>query len=468
MNINAICAELETKIARNRAYVESVLAAAKAEGRKNLTLSEDAECERRLDAIDTDKAALSRALKVKAEDDAADAAMRESYPTSAKRVNRAYDQVARITSEPRTYNPGNDPRGDDFLRDVARAQVMGDAEAYGRLARHMQEERVERPQYQERAAGDLVTGTSGAGAGGLVVPQYLIELTGQAVAAKRPFADVCTKHTLPSEGMSLILPTITQATAVGNQTTQLAATGIGAQSMVETDVTLAVKTAAGYQNVSRQAVDRGGRTSEFVLQDLMTRYATNLDATLLNEGTTGLATVALATLGAYADTQPTGAKLYPKLLAAASGVEATLMGTNADVALMHSRRFAWLSKEMTSTWPLINSAGVPTQAGGVNYAKDYGSGFRGLLPNGMAIVVDNNCSTTVSTNQDEIYIVPTAECHLWEDPNAPAYIRAEQTNAAVLGVLFVVYGYYAYSYQRQPSGAMQKCAGTGLTTPTFT
>ena len=144
------------------------------------------------------------------------------------------------------------------------------------------------------------------------------------------------------------------------------------------------------------------------------------------------------------------------------------MGTNADVALMHSRRFAWLSKEMTSTWPLINSAGVPTQAGGVNYAKDYGSGFRGLLPNGMAIVVDNNCSTTVSTNQDEIYIVPTAECHLWEDPNAPAYIRAEQTNAAVLGVLFVVYGYYAYSYQRQPSGAMQKCAGTGLTTPTFT
>ena len=199
---------------------------------------------------------------------------------------------------------------------------------------------------------------------------YLVELTGQAVAAKRPFADVCVKHTLPSEGMSLVLPTITTGTAVGNQTTQLAGTGIGAQSFNETDVTIPVKTAAGYQNLSRQVVDRGGRTSDFVLQDLMTRYATNLDTTLINEASTGLATIALATLGAYADTQPTGAKLYQKLLAAASGVESTLMGTNADVALMHSRRFAWLSKEMTSTWPLINSPGIPTQAGGVNYAKD--------------------------------------------------------------------------------------------------
>ena len=122
---------------------------------------------------------------------------------------------------------------------------------------------------------------------------------------------------------------------------------------------------------------------------------------------------------------------------------------------------------MTSTWPLINSQGIPEHAAGVNYNRDYGAGYRGMLPNGMAIVVDNNISTVVSANQDEVYIVPTAECHLWEDPNAPAYIRAEQPNATSLGVLFVVYGYFAYSFQRMPSGAMQKCAGTGLTTPVF-
>jgi hypothetical protein len=432
MHLDTIVREIETRISRNRQYVQTALDDAQRAGHKNLSLAVDAECTRRLDAIDADKGKLERAKVVQAEESALESRLTESRSTGAyaNRVSRT--SVVSVTRNERTYNAGNDPRGTNFLRDVARAQIMGDAEAYSRLARHSAEERVERGDYTERAAGDLVTGTSGAGAGGLVVPQYLVELTGQAVAAKRPYADNCVKHVLPAEGMTLILPTITTPTAVGNQTTQLTTTGIGAQSLVETDVTLAVKTAAGYENVSRQAVDRGGRVSEFVLQDLMTRYATNLDSTLINEATTGLAAVALATLGAFADTQPTGAKLYPKLLACASGVEATLMGTNADVCLMHSRRFSWLSKEMTSTWPLINSSGVPVQAGGVNYGKDYGSGFRGLLPNGMAIVVDNNISTVVSSNQDEIYVVPTAECHLWEDPTrAGIYqMRADERNSS--------------------------------------
>ena len=47
--------------------------------------------------------------------------------------------------------------------------------------------------------------------------------------------------------------------------------------------------------------------------------------------TYGLSAKALGTLGAYADTQPTGAKLYPKILAAASGVEAVVLGGNADL-----------------------------------------------------------------------------------------------------------------------------------------
>ena len=168
-SIEAIISDLETKIARNRQYVENALADAKRTGHSYLSGEVDRECTRRLDSIDTDKAALSRALKVKSEDDAADAAMRESHPTSAKRVNPAYDQVARITSEARTYHKGNDPDGTSFLRDVARGQVMSDPEAQSRLARHMQEERVERPQYAERTAGDLIS----SGIGGVMVPQYL-------------------------------------------------------------------------------------------------------------------------------------------------------------------------------------------------------------------------------------------------------------------------------------------------------
>ena len=161
--------------------------------------------------------------------------------------------------------------------------------------------------------------------------------------------------------MSLVVPVFTQGTAVGNQTTQLLGTGIGAQSMTESDLTLPVVTAAGYQNVSRQNVDRS-QVDRFVLQDLMTRYATNLDSTLINAATTGLAAKAASTLGAYADTQPTGAKVYPKLLAAASGVEAATLGDTADLCVMHSRRWNWLAKEMTTSWPLINSQGIPAQA----------------------------------------------------------------------------------------------------------
>ncbi len=122
---------------------------------------------------------------------------------------------------------------------------------------------------------------------------------------------------------------------------------------------------------------------------------------------------------------------------------------------------------MTSTWPLINSQGIPAQAGGVNSNKDYGSGYRGILPNGIGIVVDNNVTTTASTNQDEIYVLSSSEAQLWEDPNAPAYIRAEQPNAATLGVLFVVYGYYAFTFDRYGAGSAQKVTGTGLTTPAF-
>lgn len=475
--IRSIIADLEMELADNealeaerRSAIEQMVSRAERAGHDRLSATEDRQSEALFRDIEHIRAAnrrinakLSRARAVEREDLEADAGMRETHPTSGGRAtNRAYDQVARITREERTYHKGNDPKGTGFLRDVARAQVMGDAEAYSRLARHMAEERVERPQYQERAAGDLVSGSIG----GVMVPQYLVSETALAVAARRPFADACVKHQLPAEGMSLIVPTFTQGTAVGNQTTQLLGTGIGAQSMTEADITLPVVTAAGYQNVSRQSVDRS-RVDEFVLTDLMTRYATNLDATLINGATTGLAAKALATLGAYADTQPTGAKMYPKLLAAASGVEAVTLGSCADLAVMHSRRWAWLSKEMTTSWPLINSDGIPTQAAGTNANKDYGSGVRGVLPNGMRVIVDNNCATNISANQDEIYVVPSSECHLYEDGNAPAFIRCDQTNATVLGVLFVVYGYYAYTFDRYGSGSMQKVAGTGLTTPTF-
>ena len=93
--------------------------------------------------------------------------------------------------------------------------------------------------------------------------------------------------------------------------------------------------------------------------------------------------------------------------------------------------------------------------------------IRGYLPDGTPVVTDANIGITygASTNEDEIYVVAPEECHLWEDPSSPMFIRAE-TNPKGLQLDFVLYGYYAFYLDRY-AGGHQKIAGTGLVTPTF-
>jgi len=88
------------------------------------------------------------------------------------------------------------------------------------------------------------------------------------------------------------------------------------------------------------------------------------------------------------------------------------------------------------------------------------------------VIVDNNVTTTglagavTGGTQDHTYVVDQKECHLWEDPAAPVFIRAEQPAAASLGVLLVVYGYFAYTFSRYAQS--QLISGTGTVTPAFT
>src|SRR6266702_1380463 len=98
--------------------------------------------------------------------------------------------------------------------DLVKEQAADDAA--DRLARHMSEEQVERGQYLERAAG------TGAFAG-LTVPQYLTDLYAPATAALRPFADICNRHELPAQGMTVNISRITTATSVALQASENAA-----------------------------------------------------------------------------------------------------------------------------------------------------------------------------------------------------------------------------------------------------
>jgi hypothetical protein len=451
--------------------IRNVIASARADGRANLTPSEEEDvdrCQRAAAKSKTDlqgiRNNLSIAKKTKAAEMEASEHLLErgpggAQPLAERNQNRGYDKQARIGQEERTYHRGNTGDGGAFLQDVAKQFLFRDIEAEQRLARHMQEERVERGQYMQRAAG------TGAFAG-LVVPQYLTEMYAPALANMSPFADICNTHDLPETGMTVNISRITTPTSVALQATEN--TSVSNTDIDDTLLTENVQTAAGQQTLSRQAIERGTGVEGVVVSDLFRRYATTKDSTLINQASTGLDAIADVT-NAYTDASPTAAELWPKLLGAAAGVETNLLGLgSAKVALMHPRRWYWLQSQLTTSFPFISQPGIPGNASGTNNGAAYGTGFRGILPSGLAVVTDANIATNkgAGTNEDRIYIVDTDECHLWEDANAPVFIRAEQAAAASLGVLLVLYGYFAYSFRRF-TNSVQAISGTGMITPTF-
>jgi hypothetical protein len=448
---------------RNKAMIEakSIIAIAGQEGRPNLTVEEDERVAKLFLSKDAAKAdidgirlKLANAQKIKSEDAIDREKQRDTKPTGATKP--AYDQVARVGYEERTYHPGNDRKGANFLRDVIHQTLFAEAAASTRLARHMAEEKVERAQYLERAVG------TGAFVG-LTVPQYLTDMYAPAVAAMKPFADICNRHDLPISGMTVNISRITTPSSSALQANE--ADAVSETNMDDTLLTENVQTVAGQQTISRQAVERGTGIEEVVMDDLFRRYATAMDTTLITQGTTGLDAVCQSI--AYTDANPSGTELWPKILQGAAQTEATLLGfAQPDAVIMHSRRWYWLQSQLSSQWPLFGQPGINGVRGGENYAARYGAGARGVMPNGMVAIVDNNIATTTNSNQDTIYIVATDECHLWTDPAAPVFLRCEQPAAATLGILLVLYGYMAYSFRRY-TNAFSKVVGTGTTTPAF-
>ena len=453
----------EKRRTKCRKEAELILAKAQQDGRSNLTEEEDtriAELEVARDQAKKDIEGIERKLEnartIEREEVERDEQQRKAEPTTTRKP--AYDQVMRVGTEERTYRPDVDRKGGQFMRDVVRQYLHRDVESEGRLSRHMHEERVERSQYLTRAVGTSAFS-------GLVVPQYLTDMYAPATAALRPFADVCNKHDLPPEGMTVNISQITTATSVALQSSQNSA--VSETNSDDTLLTESIQTAAGQQTISRQAIERGTGIEDVILDDLYRRYATTLDSTLLNQATTGLTNVTNA--NTYTDTTPTAAELWPKLLGANAAAEAAFLAQAVPShAVMHSRRWHWLQGQVGSSWPFMSQPGIPVQAGGTNIETAYNMGVRGMLPNGNKVIVDNNIATNLGTgtNEDEIYVVAADECHLWEDSQAPVFIRAEQPSAASLGVLLVLYGYFAYSFRRY-SSAQQKISGSGLITPTF-
>ena len=360
----------------------------------------------------------------------------------------------KVTSEEPTYHA----RGkNSFLADAMNAEFSRDFEAQERITRYNRELQVEKR--------DVGT----AAFAGLVVPQYLVDLYAPLARAGRPVADICRKHVLPAQGMTVNISKVTTGTAVGYQAAE---NDTATETNIDdTLLTVNVNTIAGMQDVSKQAILRGANIEDVVLADLISAYNTKLDYGILNGSgssgePTGL-TTALTAVVTATDASPTVAELYPKIVDGIQRVQsAVFQGPN--FIIMHPRRLGFfLAGVDDQKRPLVvPNANGPMNAVGTYSGLGYGqTGQYSML--GLPVITDANVTTTNGdgSNEDLIYIVSSDEMHLWEAPQMPTYVRFEQPDGKV-AIRIVLFGFSAFTAQRRPlAGAI--IGGTALVTPSF-
>lgn len=348
-----------------------------------------------------------------------------------------------VGNEAHTYRPD---AGFSYFRDLMnRTHDDGAAE---RLAQHAREVR------------DVSTADPGAGV--FVPPVYLGEMWAELPREARPFAAALPSMPLPDVGMTITIPRVTTGT-----TAVIQASEAGAVSETDIDGTLlsvSVRTIAGQNDVSRQALERTFPGMDFLIfQDLRADYDEQLDTQLISgSGASGQHLGVNAVSGintvAYTDASPTAAELVPKLY---DGIQQIADGRKkkADLIVIHPRRAAWLASNLSTTFPLF-------QLG--SYMQAAGSQDMGFVQNfaGLEVVQDSNISTEIgaSTDEDEILIVRRADLFLLEGPLRTGVF--EDVLSGTLQVRLQVFAYSAFISGRQPE-AIARIRGTGLKAPTF-
>ena len=420
------------------AKAEAIVSAATADARE-LTVEEDADITASLAEVRSLDEQIEKHIELE----------KRSAEAAELRKEKKFDIAVGgtvVKSEARTYSPKAES---SFIRDAYAAQFNNDFAAKERLARHMNEEKIERRD------------VTSANFAGLVVPQFLTELAAPYARAGRVTADLARKHQLPDAGLTISISKVTTGTAVAEQTEGAA---VQETDMDDTKLDISVKTFAGMQDVSRQAIERGTNIDSLVMADLVSAYHTTLNTAVVAElfASAGNAVT-------YTDASPTVAELYPKLLDSVQKVQTSFFA-GPNVIIMHPRRLAFILAAVdSSNRPLA----VPTAQGPMNaFAGGNGApvyGNSGYSIAGLPVFTDATIATDkgAGTNQDTIYIGNSQELHLWEQgAGEPMMLRFEQPKSSELEITMIVYGYAAFTANRYPS-AWSQINGTGLVTPTF-
>ena len=432
--------------------MDAILEAVAAENRTDLTEDESA----KVDTLVEESRSLDSKIEKLTAQASADAKAAEARSSVAE-VAMPKVGGTKVTRENRTYTPEGEA---SFVKDAFNAKFGNDYAAAERLARHSREEEIER-----RSVG---TGNFA----GLVIPQYLVDLAAPFARAGRPTADFATnKMALPAAGMTLNISRMTTGTTTAVQAAENDA--ISNTNADDTLLTVNVRTIAGQQDISKQAIERGTGIDQFIIQDLIRGWHTTLDNQILNgTGSSGQIlgvtdTPGVNTVG-FTTASPTAELLYPKLADAYQKVQTSVF-QNPTHWIMHPRRLAFLLASVdTAGRPLV----VPTLGGPMNAMATgsgqayYGNSGYSLM--GLPIVADANVVTDngAGSDEDRIYCVNANELHLWEQAGSPFALNFDATGAGSLTIKSVVYGYSAFTAGRYP-GAVSIISGTGLVAPTF-
>lgn len=395
---------------------------------------------------------------------------------------------ATIGDEPRVYTPHTArTENRSWFCDAYRSQFKNDHQAAERIERHGQEV------YQTaQANGTLTRALTTGGMNGLVPPQYLTDLVATVLRNGRPLANAIGSRELPAEGMALVIPKVASGVTVASQATQNTAVS-NTDLVMATDITVPIVTVAGYQDVSRQLLERGSGIDSILFQDLGAAYAAEVDRQIITgTGSSNQMLGILNTSGRSDSTIYSAVLTIPKLYSKLAGIIATIAsagaqpntrGVAANLIAMHPRRWGWLTSQVDSTGrplvtPLANGPynatalnTAPGEAGNTDPSKSYT--VVGSIQ-GLPVTTDANLPTAVGTeSEDVVLVLDTTKALLWEDSSAPQELRFEQPLGNQLTVRMVGYGYAAFTAARYPvafgkTGGLETADATyGLVAPTF-
>jgi HK97 family phage major capsid protein len=398
----------------------------------------------------------------------------EDFAAAEQQTEQLHDQVtsaaARKTTldrfKPIQVTRGSDVRvrepdiytrnGRSFFQDLYQAQLKSDPDARERIDRH------HRYEIEQRA----VTSTT---MGGIIPPAYLVDLYAKASRNGRVLADQVNNGTLPDVGMSVIVPRLTAGTSAGVQATEN--TAVTTSDPTEADLTVPVRTLAGYSPVSRQAIERAAYSDEILFEDLIARYWALLDTQCISgSGASGQMLGIIGTSGIATSTASTAtlAGVWPKISDVIQQINANLGGVGyvADKVFMHPRRWGFFEAALDSQGrPVMPTEGTLTNVAGAGQESGYG--YVGRM-HGLAVFTDANIPTNLGsgTNEDRIIVVASPIVHLFERAEDPVTLSFEQQAGSSLQVQLIVYGYAAFTAGRYPGG-VGLVSGAGLVPPTF-